>query len=372
MKVPDAYTHSTASRKLQYNHKHGLPLNIAFLDIDSTMTTPGNSETTNIVRALLEERGYVVAFVTSKTEELIISEKERTRSPFYSRPLPHLGKDGSGRRYYVDPTDTEPAGTLDADIIIGTSGTTLSLKQVKGGYLPDRHFYSLLPSSSKGWREQVISLVKKINKVKNVAEIHPNEYIENYENGVTDIAPPDLRVELLFTSEANKKYFVSALNTQKAGSTISVQLTDDSNPTHEKYTVLITPSKITKATSVQYVVETLCNRVSKVPEKLHLFLAGDSFTDLGMGVFGGEKTNATFLIVGGSRLSSHLTDKGLTEFAGESLKDLKSNLKAHPTQAGKLIFNHNSSKRTIVIADKVFPNTKGPESILAYFKQAAI
>jgi len=134
----DPYVRSVAAHKLRLQVAHGRPLHLACLDIDSTLT--GDSSLAGAVRSRLEDEGYVIAFDTSRTEEMVMSRESYERSVragALSRPEPHLGHDG-GSRVFVAPEQDQPRGILDGDIIAGSTGTHILVRQPDGAYLPDR------------------------------------------------------------------------------------------------------------------------------------------------------------------------------------------------------------------------------------------
>ncbi len=368
----EPYENCIAIQKLKRRKSKNLPLYIAFLDIDSTMTSSNKDSLTNTVREDLEKNGYVVAFVTSKTEEIIISQDQRELSPNLTRPIPHLGKDKHGKRFYTDPRNTEPDGIINADIIIGSTGTTILAKQASGGYIVDEDYRKNFPDHYQQWRDAVINTISTINHDYPLCELSSIEYIENYDIGKTDIAPPDYRVEVKFRTLKNKRHFVRCFKDTVSKTDLSVQFTDDSNPDKEKYTLFITPKLATKVNAVEYIVKKIYATLSVQPDELSLLLAGDSYPDLAMGLYGGKGTQANFLLVGHSRLASYLVEDDMHEFADESLKEIKKNLVAIKSKpGGRYDFAlQGSGKRTVIIGDEVFPNTKGPETIWAYLQTA--
>lgn len=99
---------------------------IVFLDIDSTLT--GDPLAASEVGKKLDKDGCVVVFVTSRTEEMIMSEDAFTRTDptELKRPRPHLKKETDGRFGIADPKMlTEHSPFVDGDIIAGSTGSRI-------------------------------------------------------------------------------------------------------------------------------------------------------------------------------------------------------------------------------------------------------
>jgi hydroxymethylpyrimidine pyrophosphatase-like HAD family hydrolase len=384
------YEHSTAVEKLKKARNGGKPLRMAFLDIDSTITGP--VEQTNEVRELLEEQGYVVAYVTSRTEEMIMSEEQRNQTPTFQRPSPHLGIDSSGKRTYVKPEEIVPAGILDPDIIAGTTGTTLLLKQTQGGYQEDFDSRDTMRSESEKWRSGVLQLVDFINQEKNICNPISIDNPLNYYQGETDVYSPDFRIQLSFQSQSDKIIFKekvrsirkdlsdpakklqllsNGITPEAIEQILNIRITDDSKPSENKYSAYLTPTRGYKTRAVETIVCSLCNQLSLRRTDLELLIAGDSYPDLGMGLYGGLDTKATFLLVGGSRLMDSLTEQSEEDrydFAGEGISAIRRRLKGSQNGMYELKPPLNA-KRTVILADYAYLQTKGPKSIIAHLNQ---
>ncbi|NTU74128.1 hypothetical protein HGB07_08370, partial [Candidatus Roizmanbacteria bacterium] len=235
MITSSAYVNSTIVQKVKNGIESGRAPKIAFLDIDSTMI--GLREDTNAVRFLLEKMGYCVCFVTSRTEEMIMSQNEYTISRrlfrFY-RPPPHLAHDVQHKHYYIDPAEFEPAGLLDADVIAGSTGTSILVKQEGGGYQPDRDYQKRLRADRRIWHAETIADIESIDKDK-LTELHPNEYKHNYDDGITNIFPPPFRIQLLFKAEQEKKRFALLAQIYQENHVTNFHLIDDSKPELDRY-----------------------------------------------------------------------------------------------------------------------------------------
>src|SRR5258708_2393989 len=159
------YKYSKALDILKKNLKEDKKLRLAFLDIDSTMT--GNKETTNLVRRALTTLGYVVIFVTSRTEEMLMTKRayQSSLSLGFSRPQPKLGK-LKNQRYYLPPEEVEPWGILDPEIIAGASGTKILVAQLLGGYKEDKNYAEHLYESPDKWKKEVLKILKILDPQK--------------------------------------------------------------------------------------------------------------------------------------------------------------------------------------------------------------
>jgi hydroxymethylpyrimidine pyrophosphatase-like HAD family hydrolase len=380
---------STAAKKLR-ERKKNLPLRIAFFDIDSTIT--GDPNKVNTIRDELEKKGFVVCYVTSRTEEMIMSDEQRKRSSSFNRQPAKLGKNPeTKKREIVDPQSVEPEGIIDPDIIAGSTGTSIWIKQETGGYLKDAQFETRLKTESQAWRDWVMKLRDYINQTRGViCEALPIENSQNYEGGLTDVYPPNFRVQLTFKDLEAKQTFIKIIKEIKLANSsdkiklpangidqsileniLNLRITDDSNPDKNRFSVYLTPLKGYKTRAVEQVVNQLTQLLQINRKDLEVLIAGDSFPDLGMGLYGGLETNATFLIVNQSRLAKGLTTESTQSFAGEGISAIKRRLALIPENKGWYIFkipNPNAESqprtRTVIIGDEAFPGISNQDSIL--------
>lgn len=359
--------------------RSGRPCRLACLDIDSTLT--GDPQTANEVRALLEQSGYVVVFVTSRTEEMILSEVffEAAREQVDRRP-PLLGREAERRRY-VAPEEEVPQGLLDGDIIAGSSGTRILVKQLDGRYLPDFAYEGAYGVESAIWRDRTLQLAQALI-ARGGCQGGPAaiDLPGNYEAGLVDVAPPNYRIQLDFSTLQDKRCFLEELATVRSGNDAeraawarSVRVTDDSKPATGLYKVFLTPREGSKARAAERIVGELA-RAARLPRRaLNVFFAGDSFPDLGMGLFGGLGTEATLLLVGESRLVDALTGEGGSNFAGEDVSAIRRRL----SPAGRVGYYRfrlpcaNLGSRTVVIGDEAFPKTTAVDTVYEYLRQAS-
>lgn len=324
----------------------------AFIDIDNTLTGngsgTGNSQLIMQVRKLLKKKSYLFCPTTSRTEEMMMSQKTYEKSKeiyFLKRPPPKLFFD-QGLYYYKDPLLVEPLGILDGEIIISSSGSKIFVKQTNNAYQEDICFYDKAFPDPQTWRNTVTTQINNINNVKNIVKLSSIEYADRYSSGTNNVYPPDYRIQLFFTSIKDKLFFISKLlKIKKSSKDVSINtlnITYDSDPKKNKISVYLTP-KNGKIDAVNHVMEHL--RLDLDITAPELLLVGDSWPDLEMGLFSAvDIPNGTFFLVGGSRLRNFIQtdDKGVYYYKG------------------------NGYERKVVIGDIIFPGKVGPDSLIEF------
>lgn len=354
---------------------------VAFVDIDSTITS-SDPEIQLQARQKLEAQGYAVVFVTARTYEMQISDQERQMSPDLVRPSAQMARNQeSGKLTAVDPESlTGMKGLLDPDAIVDSTGTHIAIRQKEGGYKADRQYVEKMKMESAEWRNFSQRLVDIINAEKEVCTVKPFEKVGAYEAGETDVYLPDFRMQIEFSDLEKKQTFVAKVKELMLQSreTITSQhddnfytmlhhlrLTDESKPSSNIYSLYLMPKSGTKQRSVEAIVRNITEATNLPREELELLIVGDGFPDLAMGLYGGLNTKATFLVVGGSRLTPALTEPDISEFAGEGFRSIKNRMIAQ----GEGFYSFKPplyQKRQIIIGDQAFPGTKAPKTIIAY------
>lgn len=348
----DEYAHSAPFHKLRKRKTQKKPLKIAFLDIDSTMT--GSIESTNATRRKLEQLGYVIVYVTARTEEMLMSTSSYNASCMlgFSRPMPKLGRNAD--KYTYTPIEQiEPRGLLDPDIIAGSSGTQLYIKQLNGGYAPDKNFIDKL-DIKVSWRGIVLDLLKDFNSPLVKAFLAPYEEIINYEKGISNVYPPQNRVTVIFQSAKIKNEFRSFIKNilKSEGSFSNIRLTDDSEPAKDLHQIHITPKNGSKTKAVDHIINQVCELLTLKRTKLHVLIAGDGHADFDMGMRAARGTCAIFLLPGGSRLMPALRCKNThPELLDETLESLKSQIQALKIKGHYKSLIHEN--RELIICDEV-------------------
>jgi len=333
---------------------------LAFVDIDNTLTGDGsgtgNPKSIMKVRELLKKNHYLYCPTTSRTEEMMMSQKSYQLSKKiydFKRPEPKL--------------IFEPPAILDGEIIISSSGSKIFVKQTNNAYQEDICFYNKDFPDPQTWRNTITTQINSINGIKKVFKLSPIEYIEQYVDGTSNAYPPDYRIQLNFTSVNDKLFFIRKLYKIKQSSKdISINklyLTDDSNPEKNKFSLYLTPKK-GKIDAVNHVIKHLQTDLKITI--LELLFVGDSWPDLQLGLFGATKiANATFLLIGGSRLTKYLINPEKTEFAGEPLLEIKNNL-IPSQQKGVYYYKGKRYKRKIILGDIIDPGKIGPDSMIEF------
>lgn len=384
------YNNSQVIKKLIASNSTKKPLKIAFVDIDATLT--GQPTVTKKARETLEALGYALVFVTARTEEMVMSRQqyEKSRKLGFTRPRPRLSLH-KGKRTYIDPKFVD-CNLVDPDIIIGSTGTEILVRQSDGGYKRDTSFTQQFHSESSVWRKKVIQLLREIDPTESFLTLAPIEYEENYKSRKTDIFPSEYRIKINFKNidgkikflqEMEKRNVIQSIHHVKSGpiQPSSLRVIDDSHSEMEDYTLYLTPAKAYKGGAVDHTVDNICKSLrfclqsTKITRAdLNVILAGDSYPDLTMLLYGASGTKATAIVVGGSRLTRILTHASLHMYAGENISSLKKKLRLNVNKAGHYNFqttlqDNEVHIRNIIFGDHAFPKTKGPETILAYLNE---
>lgn len=367
------YLDSCIVHKLISNYVKGKPLRIAFLDVDATMTGP--EEKTNEARLLLEKLGFAIVYVTARTEEMLLSERQYKLSVGlgFTRPHPRMHlKDG--KRHYRPPEDHEPSGIIDPDCVAGSSGTQIILRQTNGGFLEDKEYTGSFQEDSSTWREKVYRVLTHIAGEETLWRFDTVDNPENYYNRKSSVFPPYFRITLEFDSLKKEKYFLQKIKEIKKNKDSliytdlsNIRITDDSYPANNYFSLHLTPRNGSKALAVDRIISGVCSILEVKRSDVTLLIAGDSFPDLEMGILGGKGANVTFLLSGGSRLTRAITTEDTQEFATEELIELKKHI-AHLQKVHKLT-TEIITPRTVIIGDQQFEGVREVETILSYLAQ---
>ena len=355
----------------------GLSVKLAFVDIDNTLTGDGSGtgdpQLIGRVKNLLNSQGYLMVVITSRTAEMMISEPlyhlSRRRHSF-SRPPPQFVNIKTGQISH-DPRQVEPAGILDSEVIIASTGSSMLLKQKDNSYRSvDHYFMNNLPSPSI-WRNNVRQFLQPLLAQSDVVWLSPLESEFNYQQKITNIFPPDYRIQLYFASQEAKHRFKLAFELAKKNQVdpiiLSLCFTDDSNPLTNIFTGYLTPTN-GKITAVEFFAKLIQTDAKININQLQILLIGDSWPDLQMGFYANTPAaKTTFLLVGGSRLTKFLLKNAVTDFAGEDLSDIKNQLQPLGKR-GCFKFTRYQQTRSVVIGDLAFPGKVGPESIVSFLE----
>lgn len=360
-----SYEQSTLLKKIKTRKRQQLPLRIAFLDIDSTMT--GNTQATNHTRKKLEELGYGIVYVTARTEEMIMSSKafKLSQARGFDRPEPHLGR-YENKRIYIPPEQIEPEGLLDPDVIAGSHGTAILLKQTNGSYIIDTDYIKLFQDNSETWRKNTLDLIEEFNSGEKKAFLSKLEDTQNYIEGITDVFTQKYRIGLLFQSPQQKRAFRSFIKNKSIRinpKLLNLTITDDSQPEKELFLLVLTPKNFSKKHAVDHIIGDICKAAQVNKVDLHILMAGDNIPDIDMGLRAAKDTHATFILAGGSFLAHALTceNKHSEYIESEQLQLIKTELKALKQKGYYSLFPN----RDIIVSDEVFTGKIAVDSILA-------
>ncbi len=173
---------------------------------------------------------------------------------------------------------------------------------------------------------------------------------------------------VVYHKEVEELQIQHGLDPKKVQALQNIQFIEDSNPDKGRYSLYVMPALGHKARAVNEVVQKTCEALGIQRNDLELFFAGDSMPDVSMGLHGGLGTQATFLIVGGSRLTDAFVNPTVSHFAGESLAHIKQRL----TKKNDGIYEFHEPlglpTREVIIGHYAYPGTIGPESILSYLE----
>lgn len=363
----DAYEDSDIINSLRKRKRTHKPLRIAFLDIDSTMT--GSIQRTNATRKKLERLHYNIVYVTSRTEEMLLSKPvyEMSKQHGFDRPEPHLGRKNE-LCTAVPPELSEPEGLLNPEIIAGSTGTQIIVRKDNSYFQIDTTYDQRFETTPDTWREEMLGVISQFNEEKHRAYLALYEDPTNYLEGRVDVYPPKYRIVLFFQSTTHKLAFRQYVKhwEMKNGRKLNLAIIDDSHPQKEKYTLRLTPKQASKRKAVDHMITKICGELQIEKNELEVLLAGDSMQDLEMGLIGAKGTKARFLLVGGSRISHALCcKKRHEELFDEHSCEMKAYINASKIK-GYYSFSHQLySTREIIVADEVCAGKKAAESILS-------
>ncbi len=409
----EPYKDSTVLEKLRRRKEQDLPLKIAFLDIDSTLS--GNPKEAVKIRELLDEKGYVVFFVSSRTEEMTMSKAEYKKSVELGleRPAPKLAVGEDGKKIEAFPDEVEDfAGLYDADGVAAATGSRIFLRQQSGGYEEDKGFTQKMKQDSTEFRQRTMDILNRIDPKHSLFVLSPVDNSQNFEQNITDVESPDFRVQLNFQPSTAEQVVettgatdakVSATEGQKQTElqkkqeterriralledpgidaetknyVRNLKITDDSNPDKGKYSLYLTPLHGSKERAVDSTLEQLSQRLNADFRDFELFMAGDSWPDVAMGLYAGRSAKVDFFVALNSRLTTPLTETEIRSFAGQKLPLLS---RFFPREEGVIDFKRPSPldsggqrinrERTVYIGDKLFPQAStAPQSVRQFIE----
>ena len=171
---------------------------IAFFDIDSTMT--GDPVIADKTRKLLEANDYAIVFVTTRTEEMLMSHSAYTKSianKTFHRPRPNL-QSVNGMFNYIQPEEYEPIAILDPEIIVGSTGTQILIRHEDKNYVVDSAYEKSFIHEKKQWKQMTMQLLRIIDPEAQLYELPMIDRLDQFEKSFADVAPPNYRLGLHF------------------------------------------------------------------------------------------------------------------------------------------------------------------------------
>lgn len=377
----DIYQNSTYIQKLKGSFQSNKPLRIAFFDIDFTLSS--NYLILPSLKKKLYSMGYVIAFVTSRTEEMVMSSEAYILSRKYgfNRPKPQMHIENE-KYSYVDPRVVNPY-LVDPDIIIGSTGTQILLCQIGGGYVPDFSFDEKFTGGLM-WKKKILKRIQHLKKDGLRFRISMLEEKKNYYQKKTNVFPPTYRIQIEFTTEQDKIVFCDSLKKRDIfGSLLfrnsrpEFRIIDDSNVSLGRYVIFITPRNSGKKPAVRHIINRTVQTIKKIANKevksstIETLLAGDGMQDLPMLLDGAEETDSISILVGGSKIAEELLEISSDSLSGDLIRNIQERLRPISPRGYYLYPCHMEEEKKIVykkfiIGSDAFPTTHGPETILAF------
>lgn len=409
-------------------------------DYDKTQTTgslhPGEQELSDREAGvrIAEEHGAVLACITARTPGLAMSRRRYLESVAlgYTEPPPRWHRDPVTRKFVeVDPAE-EPFFRHNYDWpIIGSFGRGL-LVQNGVGYRVDKGYEQMLdadvtnpdntvrktvvaPSrfdrepvketeTPSPWRLAVMGFIYDHLQfaLDNLADI---EIGKKYYDGETNVAPLPYRVQFNFFGPKGYKRMVEIKRVLKekkqANDPLARRLftVDESrlnaDPDKREYVLYFVPwcgrkenmfnrmlSQMVQASGILPQGVQQAEVVAAAYRSIKLFYAGDSPTDLRIGLLGGGSAQTHFLLPTGSDLAPIIMARGKRygvvdlSMLWEDPTKKRLNPRLVPTgRTGEYRFVHKVQKmmghssNIVVIADERYPNRTPPGSVAEFLSE---
>lgn len=399
-KEKDPYSDSVFLKKLKERQQQGLPLKIAFLDIDSTLT--GNPGDAQRVRELLDQQGYATVFVTSRTGEMVMSRDsfEKSKAAGFKRPAPKLGQqDGLRVGAFADEV-VDFKGLYDPDAIAATTGSEIMIRQEDGSCIEDFDFRTQMREEHEAWRQKTLDIARLVDPNQELGTWASIENSQNFEEGKVDVFSPDTRIQIDFKAPDKKVDSTGATDSGNSETVdtkvyfqrmqelksrifslskdpnipsdlkkhlLNIRLTDDSNPDKGRYSLYLTPHRGYKARAVEQTINQAQQLLGAKNSDFELLFAGDSWPDVAMGLYGGVGKKGALFLASGSRLSKTFTEENLTDFAGQGVGAMKGRMKS--SEDGNIEANMPlGTRRTVILGDELFPGMSPVSSVRAYLE----
>jgi hypothetical protein len=215
--------------------------------------------------------------------------------------------------------------------------------------------------------------VDAVNHPEPLLEPAPIEFVESYEDGVSDVYPPDFRMQLGFAQEDDRReaecrlHRIAAATNALARAARGVRILDDSEPREGRYKCFIVPRWASKARAARHIIAWMYREAGVTRDRLEVLFVGDSYPDLHMALVGGAGMAATLLLVGGSRLADVLSEPETSEFAGIDFRAMKRRL-VRTDRPGYLRYRSpcSAAPLTVIVGDRAFPSTESAQTVERY------
>jgi hypothetical protein len=368
-----------------------------FVDIDGTMTSSEDNPTEEEIRArrearrLLNARGPVV-FMSARTPELMMSSALlcASREHGFTRPAPHWGYDGQGKRCYVPLESVRKFEACQDAEALCPFGSVTTLRHKSSYYVPDIERMNALAD----WRDEIVAFLRFIDRDDILPYLADIDDPRNYHAGEADVYPLEYRIQLQWIGGAalsqkqrakrRIRYWQERLAREADTpwrALRDIHIVDESkpndNPQAERSVIYLVPRRAKKEHMLDDILKKTVEEICVASQQFRLFVTDDTMTGLRAGILGGLNAKVEFLVPGRSRLTPYLKRGSPWRgkpFMGESTAWLTQAMK--PTdRAGEYIVESRFGRpaRTVTLADEAFPGLTGPESIceyLEYFRQS--
>lgn len=378
---------------------------LSAVDLDGTMTSSDGepslkelAERREAVR-LLEEGGRPRMLNTVRTFELAVSSALLEASHRYGvmRPKPKYGRDKDGKRIFVPLEKMSKFDyCLDAHAFNGV-GTGIFLRHQSSHYVPDSGYAQQLGD----WHRDVIDYLRLVDRMDPGARLEAAmadiNHEASYDEGKTDVFPPEYRIQLEWTAhkfgkragelkELAKELIRKWQNLFRPkeawrSGRKRIDIVEENRGDEGRFIIYLVPKRSRKEHALTHVIRKIAEATNLVPSQYRVFGAGDTMTDVGVAFNTSVASDLTFLLAGGSRLYHFLSPHGEhagKPYDGEDIFGLTRLLKGSETEhrgVHRLMLptfdvfgeKHRIKKvaRTVIVGDDAFPGETGPASIAA-------
>jgi len=395
------------------------------VDYDRTLTTgnrnPNQQELSDQedIWRITRQANAVDGCISARTPGMMMDTERYMASAAngYGELLPRLHKDPATDRYqYRDPATIPFYKNAVNRKIIGSFGWGILVEDGKG-YRVDKTYEQMLSldvplkqkvngSNVQGfvdlsappvselevpstWRLAAMTFIVE-HCLRFRGHLAPIESIERYHEMKTDVAPPPYRTQFDFVGRAGHAKLLELkkiIRRQKELinlfalrlHTIDESRINEEDPEQSRYTLYMVPWYGRKENMFNWMLKQCTSAARLAPSDMNLFYAGDSLTDLKVGLWGGGDARVQFVLPAGSVLAPYLVGRrkkyGVVDlsflWANPIIKRLEPRLM--PTgRSGEYRFvlrARGGRQNTLVIADERYPNLTPPGSVAAFLEE---